>query len=64
MIAYVFQQYPENFTFQLFIILQSLTREICYLKFYCFRKDAHISFKYARHNHWRCPMMGEVSLET
>ena len=30
MIAYVFQNYPENFVFQLFIILQYLTREICY----------------------------------
>ena len=33
-------------------------------KFYCFRPGPHISFKYARHNHLRCPMMGEVSLET
>ena len=33
-------------------------------KFYCFRKGPHISFKYAQYNHLRCPMMGEVSLET
>ena len=30
MIAYLFEKYPENFTFQLFIILQHLTRKICY----------------------------------
>ena len=30
MIACVFQKYPENFDFQLFIILQYFTREICY----------------------------------
>ena len=28
MIAYVFQKYPENLAFQLFIILQLFTREI------------------------------------
>ena len=33
-------------------------------KFYCFRKGPHISFKYAQHNYLRCPMMGDVSLET
>ena len=27
MIAYVFQKYPKNFVFQLFIILQLFTRE-------------------------------------
>ena len=26
----VFQKYPENFAFQLFIILQKFTRETCY----------------------------------
>ena len=30
----------------------------------CFRPGRHISFKYVRHNHLHCPMMGEVSLET
>ena len=30
MIAYVFKKYSENFAFQLFIILQQYTREICY----------------------------------
>ena len=30
MIAYVFQKYPKNFAFQLFLILQEFTREICY----------------------------------
>ena len=28
--AYMFQKYPENFTFELFIILQQFTHEICY----------------------------------
>ena len=33
MIAYVYQKYPENFALQLFITLQSFTREIsCFLK--------------------------------
>ena len=31
MISYIFQKYSENFAFQLFIILQQYTREICYL---------------------------------
>ena len=31
MIAYVIQRYPENFAFQLFIILQQFTREIYYI---------------------------------
>ena len=26
---FVFQKYPENFGFQLFIILQEFTRQIC-----------------------------------
>ena len=30
MIVYVFQKYPENFAFQIFINLQQFTREICY----------------------------------
>ena len=29
-----------------------------------FRPGPHVSFKYARHNHSRCPMLGEVSVET
>ena len=32
MIAYVFQKYPENLTFQLFIILQKFARETCYFR--------------------------------
>ena len=27
-------------------------------------QGSHISFKYVRHNYLRCPMMGEVCLET
>ena len=30
MIANVFQKCPENFAFQLFIVLQQFTRKICY----------------------------------
>ena len=30
MIAYVFQKYPKNFAFQLFLSLQLFTREFCY----------------------------------
>ena len=30
MIAYMFQKYPENFAFQLFMVLQQFTSEICY----------------------------------
>ena len=30
MIDYVFQKYPEKFTFQLLIILKPVTREILY----------------------------------
>ena len=36
MIAYVFSKYPENFTLQLFLNLQKLTREICYFLKRCF----------------------------
>ena len=31
MIAYAFQKYSNNFTFQLFVILQYFSREICYV---------------------------------
>ena len=30
MIAYMFQKYPENVAFQLYITKQEYTREICY----------------------------------
>ena len=33
-------------------------------KFYCFRPGPHIFLKYTRHNHLRCPMVGEASFET
>ena len=47
------------------IILISHTTQLFLIrKFHCFRKGRHIYFKYARHNHLPCPMMGEVSLET
>ena len=46
------------------ILIIHIAQRLPIRKFYCFRKGPHISFKYARHNHLRCPMMGEVSLET
>ena len=30
MIAYMYQKYPENFAFQLFLILQKFTHKIFY----------------------------------
>ena len=33
------------------------SQNLCFLK-------GHISFKFVRHNDLRCPMMGEISLET
>ena len=33
-------------------------------KFYCFCPGPYISFKYVRHDHFHCPLMGEVSPET
>ena len=46
------------------ILISHITQLLPIRKFYCFRKGRDIYFKYARHNHLRCPMMGEVSLET
>ena len=46
------------------ILISHIVQLFLILKFYCFGKGMHISFKYGRHNHLRCPMMGEVSLET
>ena len=48
----------------LIILISHIVKLLLIRKFYCFRPGAHISFKYARHNHLRCPMMREVSLET
>ena len=31
MIPYMFQKYPEDFAFQLLLIVQQFTLEICYL---------------------------------
>ena len=47
-----------------FILTSHIAQLLLIRKFHCFRKVQHISFKYARHNHLRDPMMGEVSLET
>ena len=46
------------------ILISHIAQLLLICKFYCFRKGPHISPKYARHNHLRFPMMGEVSLET
>ena len=46
------------------ILISHIAQLLLIRKFYCFRKGPHISFNYLRHNHLRCPMMGEVSLET
>ena len=46
------------------ILISHIAQLLLIRKFYFPRKGPHISFKYARHNHFRCPMMGEVSLKT
>ena len=57
--------FDDMITFICSIILISHIAQLFLIrKFYCFRKGRHIYFKYARHNHLRCPMMGELSLET
>ena len=48
----------------LIILISHIVKLLLIRKFYCFRPGAHISFKYGRHNHLHCPMMGEVSPET
>ena len=45
----------------LITIISHIVKLLLIRKFYCFRPGAHISFKYARHNHLPCPVMGEVS---
>ena len=46
------------------ILISQISQLPLIREFYCFRKGPNISFKYARHNHLRCAMMGKVSLET
>ena len=48
----------------LIILISHIAQLVLIHKFYYFRQGPHIFFKYAWHNHLRCPMMGEVSLET
>ena len=48
----------------LIILISHIVQLLLIGKFYCFRPGPPISFKYARHNHLRCRMMVEVSLET
>ena len=48
----------------LIILISHIAQFLLTRKFYCFRPVPHISFRYAGHNHLRCPMMGEVSPET
>ena len=45
------------------ILISHIAQLLVIRTFYCFRKGPHISFKYERHNHFHCSMMGEVSLE-
>ena len=47
----------------LIILISHIVKLLLIRKFSCFCPGAHISFKYPRHNHLRCPMMGEVSPE-
>ena len=44
------------------ILISHIVKLFLTRKFYCFRNGQHIYFKYARHNHLHCPMMGEVFL--
>ena len=46
------------------ILISHIAQLLLISKFYYLRKGQHISFKYVRHDHLRCPMMGEVPLET
>ena len=46
------------------MLISHIAQLLLILKFYCFRKGPHFSFKYAGHNHLRRMMMGEASLET
>ena len=46
------------------ILISHIAQLLLIRKFYGFRPGRHISFKYERHNHLHCPMMGEASLET
>ena len=48
----------------LIILISHIVKLLLIRKFYCFRPGAHISFKYARHNHLRCLMLAEVSPQT
>ena len=42
----------------LIILISHIAKLLPIHKFYCFRPGANISFKYARHNHLRCLIMG------
>ena len=54
----------SNTFISLIILISHIPQLLLTRKFYCFRPDPNISFKYARQNHLRCPIIGEVSLET
>ena len=45
----------------LIILISRIAQRLSICKFYFFCPGAHISFKYARYNHFRCPMMREAS---
>ena len=48
-----------NYLNCLIILTSHIAQLLLISKFYCFRSDPHISFKYVGHNHLRCPMMGK-----
>ena len=50
--------------FNLSILISHIAQLLLIRNFYCFHPGPHISLKYVRHNHLRCVMMGEVSIET
>ena len=47
----------------LIILISHIAQFLLIFKFCCFRQGPHISFKYAWHNHLRCPVVGVVSLK-
>ena len=61
--AITLKQFLVTFT-SLIILISHISQLLRTRKFYCFRLSPHICFRYAWNNHLRCPMIGEVSLET
>ena len=53
----------SNSLIYLIILISHIVHLLLIRKFCCFRPGPDIFFKYARHNNFRCSMMGEVSLK-